>query len=164
MWFTLMGLVSTSTYSTRHSWASTMLRRGMEAARHENCVRSTTGRKARGLHEDFRLTVGGKPMNLRTIWELFRATVTEWWEDNAPRLGAALAFYTLLSLAPLLVVVTAIAGLIFGQAAAEGQLVAEIQDLVGPRGAEAIQTLLANAHEPTTGLIATAVSLVVLLL
>jgi membrane protein len=103
-------------------------------------------------------------MNLTTIWELIRDTVTEWWEDNAPRLGAALAFYTLLSLAPLLVVVTAIAGLTFGKSAAEGQIVAEIQDLVGPRGAEAIQTLLANAHEPMTGLVATAVSLVVLLL
>ena len=103
-------------------------------------------------------------MSLKTIWELLRDTVTEWWEDNAPRLGAALAFYTLLSLAPLLVVVTAIAGVTFGKSAAEGQLVAEIQDLVGPRGAEAIQTLLANAHEPTTGLVATVVSLVVLLL
>src|SRR5262249_14200375 len=88
----------------------------------------------------------------------------EWWKDNAPRLGAALAFYTLLSLAPLLVVVTAIAGLTFGKEAAEGQLVSEIQDLVGPRGAEAIQTLLANAHEQTTGILATVVSFVVLLL
>lgn len=103
-------------------------------------------------------------MKLSGMWELLRDTGKEWMEDKAPRLGAALAFYTLLSLAPLLVVVTALAGLTFGKAAAEGQLVAEIQDMVGPQGAEAIQTMLANAQEPTTGVIATVVSVVVLLL
>src|SRR5207248_6387458 len=61
-------------------------------------------------------------------------------------------------------VVTAIAGAIFGKAAAEGQLVTEIQDLVGPQGAQAIQTLLVNAQQPTTGVLATLVSVVVLLL
>jgi membrane protein len=103
-------------------------------------------------------------MDLPGSWSLLRDTATEWWDDNAPRLGAALAFYTLLSLAPLLVVVTAIAGLTFGKAAAEGQLVAEIQDLVVPQGAQAIQSLLANAQQPATGVIATVVSVVVLLL
>src|SRR5437588_12580619 len=103
-------------------------------------------------------------MNLSTGWEMLKETVTGWWEDGAPRLGASLAFYTLLSLAPLLVVVTAIAGLTFGKEAAEGQLVNEIQDLVGPQGAQAIQTMLANSQEPTTGVLATVVSLVMLLL
>src|SRR5438876_3599474 len=103
-------------------------------------------------------------MTLASTWELLRDTAKEWWDDNAPRLGASLAFYTLLSLAPLLVVVTAIAGLTFGKEAAEGQLVNEIQDLVGLQGAQAIQTMLANAQEPTTGVLATLVSLVMLLL
>ncbi|MBI1914821.1 MAG: YihY/virulence factor BrkB family protein [Planctomycetes bacterium] len=103
-------------------------------------------------------------MNLAETWELLRDTAKEWWDDNAPRLGASLAFYTLLSLAPLLVVVTAIAGLTFGKEAAEGQLVAQLRDLVGPQGAQAIQTLLVNAQEPTTGVLATLVSLVMLLL
>src|SRR4051794_12529231 len=102
-------------------------------------------------------------MNLSTGWETLKETVTGGWEDNAPRLGAALAFYTLLSLAPLLVVVTAIAGLTFGKEAAEGRLVAEIQDLVGPEGAHAIQALLVNAHTGGGSGLATAISLVVLL-
>src|SRR3954454_16429914 len=102
-------------------------------------------------------------MTLSGTWALLRDTGKEWWQDNAPRLGAALAFYTLLSLAPLLVVVTAIAGLTFGKEAAEGQLVAEIQDLVGPEGAHAIQALLVNAHTGGGSGLATAISLVVLL-
>src|SRR5262249_24984328 len=121
------------------------------------------GGRARRLHIMPCRATGRRPMHLAAIWELVRDTAKEWWDDNAPRLGAALAFYTLLSLAPLLVVVTAMAGLVLGKAAAEGRLVTEIQDLVGPQGAQAIQTLLVNAQEPTTGVLATLVSVVVLL-
>ncbi len=97
-------------------------------------------------------------MSVTGAWELLRDTVKEWWEDDAPRLGAAMAFYTLLSLAPLLVVVTAIAGMIFGEKAAEGRLVQEIENYVGPKGAETIQALLVNAAEPGAGLTATLIS------
>jgi membrane protein len=94
---------------------------------------------------------------------LVKDTVKAWSEDNVPRLGAALAFYTLLSLAPLLVVATAVAGLTFGEQAARGQLVAQIKDSVGPEGAAAIQTMLANAYHPAAGIWATVLSGVVLL-
>jgi membrane protein len=71
-----------------------------------------------------------------------KEAVSEWVNDRAPRLGASLAFYTLLSLAPLLVVVVAVAALVYGQDAARGQLVWQIQGLVGPAGARAIQGLV----------------------
>ena len=68
--------------------------------------------------------------------------VSEWIDDKAPRPGASLAFYTLLSLAPLLIVIVAVAALVYGQEAACGQLVWQIQDLVGPEGAKAIQGMI----------------------
>jgi membrane protein len=86
---------------------------------------------------------------------MFKETISEWVDDRVPRLGASLAFYTLLSLAPLLVVVVAVAALVYGQDAARGQLVWQIQGLVGPEGARAIQGLVQGAYKPGTGLIAT---------
>ena len=82
------------------------------------------------------------------IAALFKQTVNAWIDDNAPRLGASLAFYTLLSLAPLLIIVVAVAALAFGQKAAQGQLIWEIQDLVGKEGAQAIQGLIQSAYKP----------------
>ena len=70
---------------------------------------------------------------------VLKSLVTDWWEDNAPRLGAALAYYTLFSLSPLLVIAVAIAGLVFGREAAQGHIVAQIEGLVGHDGAAAIQ-------------------------
>jgi membrane protein len=84
-----------------------------------------------------------------------KETGYSWVEDKAPRLAAALTFYTLLSLAPLLVVVVAIAALAFGQKAAQGQLVWEIQGLVGAEGARAIQGLIQSAYKPGAGVLAT---------
>jgi membrane protein len=76
-------------------------------------------------------------MKLRLGWMLLRNSFTEWLEDKAPRLGAALAYYTAFSISPLLVIVIAIAGLVFGQEAAEGQIIAQMQGLVGQDGAQA---------------------------
>jgi len=90
-------------------------------------------------------------------------TFEEWNRDNAPRLGAALAYYSLFSLAPLLVVVIAIAGLAFGREAAEGQIFWQIQDLVGRNGAEAISIILAGARAPAKGILATVVGLLTLM-
>src|ERR1051326_9022680 len=96
------------------------------------------------------------------VWNLLRSAVSEWIDDKAPRLGAALAFYTALSLAPLLVVVLAIAGLAYGQKAVEGQLVWQIQDMVGVEGAKAIQALISAAHRPASVIIATLLGLLTL--
>ena len=83
---------------------------------------------------------------------LFTETLSEWNSDNVPRLGASLAFYTLLSLAPILVIVVAVAAFAYGRQAAEGQLFWEIQDVVGAERASAVQSLIQSAYKPGTGL------------
>lgn len=86
-----------------------------------------------------------------------------WSRDNAPRLAASLAYYTILSSAPLVVVSIALADFFFGDKAVEGQLAWEIQTLVGGQAAQAIQTILRNAHRPSSSLIATILSIVTLI-
>jgi membrane protein len=88
---------------------------------------------------------------MRTIKELIAATVSNWSAINAPRLGAALAFYTTLSMAPLLVFSIGIAGLVFGRPAAQGRIVAQIGDLVGPQGGAVIQGLLLDSSRTSSG-------------
>ena len=103
-------------------------------------------------------------MKLRLGWILLRNSFIEWLEDKAPRLGAALAYYTAFSLSPLLVIVIAIAGLVFGKEAAEGQIIAQMQGLVGQDGAQAIAGMVQNARKPSSGIIATVVGLATLLI
>lgn len=85
-----------------------------------------------------------------------------WSRDNAPRLAASLAYYTILSSAPLLVISIAVADRFFGERAVQGQLAWEIQTLVGGVAAQAIQAILRDAHRPSTGLIATLLSIATL--
>jgi membrane protein len=94
---------------------------------------------------------------------LFKLTWQEWSDDNGASLSAALAYYTVFSLAPILVIAVAIAGLIFGRQAAEGELVTQLSGFVGEDGASLIQTMLANAAEPATGGLAAALGLLTLL-
>ncbi len=98
------------------------------------------------------------------MWALLKETYSEWDRHNAPKLGAGLAYYTLLALAPLLIVVITVIGLGLGQKAAEGQIVNEIRDLVGQQGAETIQTIIANSYQPKTGLLASFLGLLTLFL
>jgi membrane protein len=93
---------------------------------------------------------------------LFNDTVTEWYKHKAPRLGASLAFYTLLSLAPLLVVIVALAGAVYGEEAARGQIAAQFSQLVGRSGAAAIQDVIKQASQPAAGLLATVAGLITL--
>ncbi len=97
-------------------------------------------------------------------WDLLKESYNEWDRHNAPELGAALSYYTVLSLAPLLVVVTAVIGLAFGQEAARGQVLNQISDLVGTDGAQVVQTVVANANKPKTGILATVLGLITLFL
>jgi len=83
---------------------------------------------------------------LKEITPLLRVTAQNWLNDRAPRLGAALAFYIALSLAPTLVILIAIAGLVFSAHAAENRLILEIQSLVGKEGAKAIQAMIVGAQ------------------
>jgi membrane protein len=101
---------------------------------------------------------------LKTAWYLLRETFREWRKDNAMDLGAALAFYTVFSLAPLLIIVIAIAGLVFGPAAARGRIFSQFGDLVGPAAADQIQTMVESAWQPKASIIAGAIGLVTLIL
>jgi len=94
---------------------------------------------------------------------LFSDSVDGWTKHKAPRLGAALAFYTLLSLTPLLLVVISIVGLVFGRSSAEHQIVQQIQLLIGSQAAGAMEALLKGARNTTHGVIATVVGSVTLL-
>lgn len=102
-------------------------------------------------------------LNFKSIWGLLKETFEEWNEDKASRLAAALAYYTIFSLAPLLIIVIAIAGSVFGEEAARGQIVSQIQGLVGRSGAEVIETAIQNANQPATGRIASIISIIALL-
>lgn len=93
---------------------------------------------------------------------LVKSTFAAWSEDNVPRLGASLAYYTALSLAPLIMVVLAVAGLAFGKQAVQGELVWQIQDTVGVQGAKVIQDLIKASHEPSSGILATIIGLATL--
>jgi membrane protein len=95
--------------------------------------------------------------------DVFKEAFSRWLADRVPRLGAALAFYSMLSLAPLLVIAVAIAGSMFGEEAARRQIVAEIEDLVGGEGAQAIQAMLASADRPEIGGVAALLGIIVLL-
>jgi membrane protein len=91
-------------------------------------------------------------------------TVMEWLDDRAARKGAALAFYTVFSLAPILILSIAIAGLFFGEEAARGEIVEQVSGLLGPDAARAIQSMIQASSDTGTGVIATVVGLATLLL
>jgi membrane protein len=88
----------------------------------------------------------------------------KWRADRALSHGAALAYYALFSLAPLLVLVIAVAGLALGRAAAQGELVARISSLVGPDAARTVEGMIASVSAPRAGLVATAISIATMLL
>ena len=104
-------------------------------------------------------------MSWRSIWRLLKETVDEWQQDKVDRMAAALAYYTLFSIAPLLVIAVAVAGAVFGQEAARGEVVTQIQGLLGKAGAEVVQTALANTQNPQAGngIVPTLISTLVLI-
>jgi membrane protein len=89
------------------------------------------------------------------VLRIFPSALKAWWDDDAPRLGASLAYYTLFAIAPILLVAMGIAGLVFGAEAVRGQLVGQIDHLVGREGARAVQSLLAGASQRKAGVLAT---------
>src|SRR5215813_2927655 len=90
---------------------------------------------------------------------LGKKTIYSWLDDRAPTIGAAIAFYTMFSLAPMLVIVIAVAGFVFGREAAEGALFGEIAKLVGPDSAGAVQAMLRSASSTRAGIIATVIGI-----
>lgn len=103
------------------------------------------------------------PLYFSPHWALLKKVVTSWLDDYAPSMGAALAYYTLFSLAPLLLIVISVAGLVFGQDAARGEIESQLRGLMGAQGASAVQALLASVDKPTEGVTATVVGIVLLL-
>lgn len=101
-------------------------------------------------------------MRLREVGGLLRAAGTKFLDDKGTRLGAALAYYTALSLSPLLLVVVAIAGLAFGQEAARGEIVAQLRGTIGTEGATVVEQLVTNSSKTSHGIIATTIAVLVL--
>jgi membrane protein len=102
-------------------------------------------------------------VNARVLWRIFRQAGSQWVADKAPRLGAALAYYTIFSIAPLLIITIAVAGLVFGADAARGQITGQVEHLVGRQGGEAVQAMVQNASEPGKGALGTALGVAMLL-
>ena len=103
-------------------------------------------------------------MSVKRIGRLLKETFAEWNKDKASRLAAALSYYTVFSLAPLLIIAIAIAGSVFGEEAAKGEIITQIQGLVGREGAEVIQTAIENASKSEEeGSIASLISIGVLI-
>ena len=94
----------------------------------------------------------------------FKTTWTEWKHHEAPRRGAALAFYTILSLAPLLILVVALSALLFGQSGAQAQIINQFRQLVGDDGAHVVESVLQGAQKPAAGILASVIGFVMLLL
>jgi membrane protein len=102
-------------------------------------------------------------MKIDRVMRLLRDTTTKWWGDNPWRLSAALSYYTLFSLAPLLTIAVAIAAVVADEDAVQGELLDQFEGLIGKSGTEAMANMLHSAGHPAHGTIATLVSLVTLL-
>ena len=100
---------------------------------------------------------------LKALWNLLKATAAEWSRDEAPRLGAALAYYATFSLAPLLVIAVGISGFVFGREAATGQIVGQIRGLVGLDTATTIQAMIEKSNQPATNVVVSVIGIVALL-
>lgn len=103
------------------------------------------------------------PAKAKTWWTLLKQAGTAWSDDYAPSMGAALSYYTVFSLAPLLLLVISIAGLVFGEEAARGALFGQLNSMMGEEAAAAVQGLLTSVSKPSTGIISTMVSIGVLI-
>jgi membrane protein len=103
-------------------------------------------------------------MYLRRLGTVLSKAVNAWMDDHAQSMGAALSYYTVFSLAPLLLIAISVAGLVFGKDAAQGAVVDQLDGLIGQTGAQAVQDLLKNVSKPSSGVIATITGVVVLII
>ncbi len=101
-------------------------------------------------------------MNIKQIWALIKTTFSSWLDDYAPSMGAALAYYTLFSIAPLLLIVISTAGIVFGEDAVRGEIFDQLRDLMGDQGAQAVQSLLESVSGPKKGIAGTIIGTVLL--
>jgi membrane protein len=97
-------------------------------------------------------------------YHLLKATSQSWWNDRAMSMGAAISFYTVFSLAPMLLLVISVAGLVFGREASQGAVIEQMKGLIGEKGGEAVSTMLASASAVGSGVVATVVGVVSLVI
>lgn len=102
-------------------------------------------------------------MKIMELWVMVQHSVSAWIDDYAPSMGAALAYYTMFSIAPLLVIVIAIAGIMFGNDAAQGHVLAELRGIMGEEGALAVEGLLKSVSDPEKSALAAFVGIITLL-
>jgi membrane protein len=100
--------------------------------------------------------------SLQMWWTLAKTAVGSWLDDYAPSMGAALSYYTVFSLAPLLLIVVSVAGLVFGEDAVRGELFNQLQGLMGADAAKAVQSLLASVNKPSQGILGTIIGVALL--
>jgi membrane protein len=100
---------------------------------------------------------------LRPAWDFLAETYDEWSKDNAMTLGAALAFYTTFSLAPLLIIIIAIFGMFIGEQAIQAEILRRVHELIGPQGAAAVKMMIQDAYRPGSGWAATIIGVAVIL-
>jgi membrane protein len=127
--------------------------------------------RAPGRPKPARIPSGDRPayspgvgLTLTIAWRLMKDAALAWRDDYAPSMGAALAYYTTFSAAPLLLIVVSVAGLVFGQEAARGEIFNQLRGMIGEEGALAMQGLLQSVNKPAEGAFATLVGVVVLLI
>ena len=96
-------------------------------------------------------------MSPGALWWVLKRALGGWWNDNVPRLGASLAYYTLFALSPTLIIAISVAGLVFGPEAVRGEVVGQIQGLVGRQGAEAVQAMIEGASKQSSSVLATVI-------
>jgi membrane protein len=107
--------------------------------------------------------VDGK-MTVKDLWSLVKAAAVGWIDDYAQSMGAALAYYTMFSIAPLLLIVISIAGFVFGDQAARGEIFSQLEGMLGAPGALAVQGLLESVRKPAESVMATVFGVVLLLI
>lgn len=100
----------------------------------------------------------------RELWTLIKEAASDWSHDRAPRLGAALAYYTVFSIVPLLIIIIAIIGMVFGQDAAQSAIMQQIAGLVGEQSAAALKDMIERANQPSTGILSTVIAIGTLLI
>lgn len=118
----------------------------------------------KGPQRSFFTTSSKALMNIPKIWVMVKATFSSWLADYAPSMGAALAYYTMFSIAPLLLIVISTAGLVFGEEAVRGEIFGQLRGLMGDQGAQAIQDLLESVSEPKLGTASVIIGTVLLLI
>ncbi len=106
------------------------------------------------------MTVTG--LGPKALWSLLKTSVSAWLDDYAPSMGAALAYYTIFSIAPLLLIVISVAGLIFGAEAVRGEIAGQLQGLIGQDAATMIEGLVERAGQPAQGVVSTLIGFVLL--